>query len=209
MEPAEVRWLGEGARVAYIGGGRWRLDARTMSSLRELADSIAKSVVAAPGRVEFVAPGVHDVIEVARRDDLVGVLPRNLVPLDVTSPTREPFIAYAARWLDWNSERCWPDDVARPADRFGDELSAAAFASSSDPAALASDLDRALAARVSAATAPENVVETAIRELAALGHTSTFADSDGRWSVWASQWVIISFEPPRTCSVSPVKRIRA
>ena len=202
-EPAEIRWPGGSARVAYVGGGRWRRDGRTVS-LRELVEAIAKSVLAAPGQVEFTAPGVHETIDVIRRDDLIGVLPAGLIPLDLTRPTREPFVAFAMRWLDWHSERCWPDDVARPADRFGESFSASSFASSADPAALTADLDKALAARMNAATDPERLFETAIRELAALGHTTTFADGNGRWSVWASPWVVVSFDPP-TCSVTRAK----
>lgn len=200
-DPVEIRWPGGSVRVAYVGGGRWRRDGSRMP-LRELVDAIGKRVLAAPGRVDFVAPGVEETIEVIRRADLVGVLPAGLLPLDVTSPTKEPFVAFATKWLGWHCERCWPDDVERPADRIGERFSAAAFAASSNPSALVAELDAALAARVRGAGDPENVVNTVIRELAALGHTATFADGDGRWSVWVSQWVMISFEPPRTTSVS-------
>jgi len=203
-DPAEVRWPGGSVRLAYVGGGRWRRGSST-TSLREIVDALAKRILAAPGRVEFIAPGARETIDVVRRDDLIGVLPAGLVPLDVTKPTRQPFVAFAMHWFGWNCERCWPADVKRPADRFGERFSAAAFASSPNPAALAADLDAALTARVLAAVEPEQLVESAIRELAAMGHTSTFADGDGRWSVWASQWVMVSFEPPRTCSVSVAK----
>lgn len=198
---AEVRWPGGSARLAYVGDGRWRRDS-SVASLREHVDALARTVVAAPGSVEFVAPGAHDTIEVIRRDDLIGVLPPNLVPLDVTKPRHEPFVQFAMHWLDWHSERCWAEGVARPAGRVDERFSSAAFAASKDPASLIADLDAALAARVRDAARPERVYETAIRELAALGHTTTWSDSDGHWSVWASQWVVVSFEPPRSCGVT-------
>ena len=203
-DPVEVRWSAGSVRLGYVGDGRWRRGS-SIAPLREIVDAIAKTILASPGRVEFVAPGVEDVIEVVRRDDLIGVLPAGLVPLDVTSPTRQPFVAFAMHWLDWHSERCWADDVARPADRFGAEFSSDAFASSTDRAALAAKLDAALDARVAAAKNPVATFEKAIRELAALGHTSTFADGNGTWSLWSSQWIDVSFEPPRSCSVTAAR----
>jgi hypothetical protein len=206
---AEVRWPAGSARLAYVGDGRWRRDSTTVAFLREHVDAIARTIMDAPGRVEFDAPGgVHDTIEVVRRDDLMGVLPPQLVPLDVTRPTHQPFVQFAMFWLGWHCERCWADDVARRADRVDERFSSDAFAASKDPKALAADLHEVLAARVRAAPHPEQTYETAIRELAALGHTTTFSDSDGDWSTWASQWIFVTFNPPSDCSVTvePMER---
>jgi len=198
---AEVRWPGGSARLAYVGAGRWRRDS-SVRFLREHVDALGWTILDSPGRVEFVAPGVHDAIDVVRRDDLIGVLPAHLVPLDVTTPSHQPFVQFAMNWLGWHCERCWADDVARPADRVDDRFSSAAFAASKDRAALAADLHEVLAARVRDAAHPEQTYETAIRELGALDHKTTFADSDGEWSTWASQWIFVTFNPPNDCSVT-------
>jgi hypothetical protein len=198
---AEVKWPGGSAQLAYVGEGRWRRDSK-VAFLREHVDALAWTIMKAPGRVEFTAPGVHETIDVVRRDDLIGVIPAHLVPLDVTSPTHQPFVQCALNWLGWHCERCWADDVARPADRVAERFSSAAFAASKQPAVLAADLHEVLAARVRASSHPEQTYERAIRELAALGHTTTFADSDGEWSTWASQWIFVTFNPPADCSVT-------
>jgi hypothetical protein len=183
--------------MGYLGEDRWRVVAAGTSSemfsgelARRLADEVEK---VAGGEVHLIVPGCHDVISVVVREDLRGVLPTQCPPVDVRSATTRkgtravhtPFLNFVHPWLVNNSERAWAADAIQPLDRFGEDFAPDCFAR--DGAALAERLGDAFTRRLRASKDPAATFALGVRELAALGHDTDFADENGGdWAAWAS-----------------------
>ena len=202
VEPAtaQVRELSRGELVGELIA---RLEQVPHGAAIEIAHAGVHDLARDLGAVELIAPGVHDVARIAWRQSLVGVLPAGLVPIDVYAASRDgldrrvhrPVGELVHAWLQRHRERCRATGVPLPADRFGAEWSAAAFGLSADRGTLIAKLRHALIARIAASRAPAEVVDTAERELEALGHRCTFAESDGHWTVWGCAYFSISWSP--------------
>lgn len=218
-------------RIGYLGEDRWRVDAVDELSSVALIERLMRALESGPrgapvpiagapnavardlGIVSFSAPRDHKQVRVAWREDLVGVLRRDLPLVDVVAsiadgverPRHAPLVEYARNWLWFRAERCRAVGMPLPPERLGDELSASSFESSADRAALAARLESTLNARIGASGAPAQTFHQAMRELDALGHDCAFSDTDGKWVMWATRHFVASFHPSEdgrgTCRV--------
>jgi hypothetical protein len=191
--PGEVRWGNQVWRIGYLGEDRWCVGASEMFTA-ELVRRLASEVERADGgEVHLIVPGRHDVISVVVRADLRGVLPAQCAPVDVrsvttrkgTSVVQTPFVNFVHPWLVNNSERAWAADAIQPLDRFGEDFAPDCFVR--DGAALAERLGDAFTRRLRASKDPAATFALGVRELAALGHDTDFADENGgEWAAWAA-----------------------
>ncbi len=231
IDPGEIRWASGSVRIGFLGDDRWRVDAVNELSTSALIEHLMRALESGPrgapvpiagapnavardlGIVSLRAPRDHKQVRVAWREDLVGVLRPDLPLVDVVASVVDgverryhaPLVEYARNWLWFRAERCRAVGVPLPPDRLGDELAASSFESSPDRAALAARLEAVLNARIAASDAPARTFHQAMRELDALGHECTFADTDGKWVMWASHHWVASFHPSEdgrgTCRV--------